>query len=98
MKSITKPGEKFINYSSTIEHMVTTIQLHEKVKEDLSKLKEKNETYEDVIVKLVKEKKKKERELEQLYKEYNEEMGEHDLELAKEFETADNEGDPGWEW
>ena len=93
-----KSMEKLINYSSTIGPMVTTIQLNEKVKEDLKSMKKGNETYEDVIVELIKEKKKKEKELEQLYKEYNEEMGEHDLKLAKEFETVDNKGDPGWEW
>ena len=73
--------------------MVTTIQLKENVKTNLDKLKTSKETYEDVIVNLMKlaeEHKRKQKEL--LIAGYKE-MAEVNLAITKEWEAIDD----GWD-
>ena len=68
--------------------MVTTIQLNEDVKKALDRIKSKKETYEEVIVNLMKfvdEQKRKQKEL--LIEGYKE-MAEESLKTAKEWEST----------
>ena len=74
--------------------MITTIQLRENVKNELDRLKEsENETYEEVILELMRiaEKCKRERK-EELIKGYKE-MAKESLSISKEWSAADK----GWE-
>ena len=77
--------------------MVTTIQLHEDVKKALERMKEKgNESYEEVIVKMMdtlEEQKRKEKEL--MIEGYQE-MTEESLKITREFEAIEEDFD--WEW
>jgi predicted CopG family antitoxin len=66
--------------------MVTTIQLNENVKKTLDGLKTGRETYEDVILSLMKFVEKHKREQEQLLIEGCKEMAEESLKIAKEWE------------
>ena len=66
---------------------ITTIQIRQNVKRELERLKEKpNESYEDVIVKLIDERGKRASEQEKLMIEGYEEMAEESLKIAKEWE------------
>ena len=79
---------------------ITTIQLRESVKRLLDLLKERNnETYEDVIIKLLDEKEKDRDRLEKLMIEECKEMAEENLRIAKEFDSALMDGldkDENW--
>lgn len=66
--------------------MVTTIQLNENVKNALDKMKSNKETYEDVILNLMKIAEKHKRDQEQLLVEGYKEMAEESLRIAKEGE------------
>jgi len=66
--------------------MVTTIQLNENVKSALDRLKSNKETYEEVILSLMKIAEKCKREQEQLLIEGYKEMAEESLKIAKEWE------------
>ena len=66
--------------------MVTTIQLNEDVKNALDRLKTNKETYEQVILNLMKIAEKCKREQEQLLIEGYKEMAEEILKSAKEWE------------
>ena len=74
--------------------MITTIQIHESVKNELESLKENRESYEDVIVKLMSllEKQKRSRD-EFIIKGYKE-MSKDSLKISKEFESIEKD----WEW
>jgi len=77
--------------------MITSIQIHEKVKKDLDSLKESSkETYEDVIVKMMKSIEKNKREQKKLLIEGYKEMAEESLKINKEFEAIEEDFD--WEW
>jgi len=76
--------------------MVTTIQLNENAKRILDRLKTGRETYEKVILDLVKIVEKNKREQEQLLIESCKVMAEESLKIAEEFEKI--EGDFDWEW
>ena len=76
--------------------MVTTIQLDERVKKALDRLKENKESYEDVIVRLLRIIEKQKREQEELMIEGAKETAEESLKITKEFETIDKDFD--WEW
>lgn len=76
--------------------MVTTIQLNENVKKILNRLKNNKETYEEVILNLMKIAEKYKREQEQLLIEGCKEMAEDMLEINKEWESLD--ADIDWEW
>ncbi len=77
--------------------MITTIQLHNGVKKALDRLKEKNnETYEDVIVKMMTHLDKQKRKERELLIEGYKEMAEDSLKITKEFEAIEEDFD--WEW
>ena len=86
--------EKFINYSYSIVNMITTIQLREDVKQELDKLKEsKKETYEDVILNLMKVAEEQIRKQKKLLAEGYKEMAEESLRTTKEWEKVDMDWD-----
>ena len=66
--------------------MVTTIQLNEDVKKALDRMKSGKETYEDLIVNLMKSVEKYKREQEELLIEGYKEMAEENLRIDKEWE------------
>ena len=77
--------------------MITSIQIHEKVKKELDSLKESSkETYEDVIVKMMKSIEKNKRDQKKLLIEGCIEMAEDSLRITKEWEATDSKLD--WEW
>lgn len=76
--------------------MVTTIQLNENVKNALDRLKSNKETYEEVILNLMKIAEKCQREQEQLLIEGCKVMAEENLKITKEFEPIENLDN--WEW
>ena len=76
--------------------MVTTIQLNEDVKNALGRLKSNKETYEQVILNLMRIAEKCKREQEQLLIEGCKVMAEESLKITKEFESIENPDD--WEW
>jgi len=76
--------------------MVTTIQLNENVKLALDKLKSNKETYEEIIINLMKIAEKCKREKEQLLIEECKAMAEENLKITKEFEAIENLDN--WKW
>jgi len=76
--------------------MVTTIQLNEGVKKELDRLKEGKETYEQIILSLMKFKEEQKGKQESLLIESCKEMAEDMLKINKEWELFDSEID--WEW
>ncbi len=76
--------------------MVTTIQLNENVKNALDRLKSNKETYEEVIINLMKIAEKCKREQEQLLIEGCKAMAEENLKITKEFEAIEDLNN--WEW
>lgn len=76
--------------------MITTIQLNENVKNSLDKLKNNKETYEEVILNLMKFVEKAKREQEQLLIEGYKEMAEESLKICREFDAIEEDFD--WEW
>ncbi|MEK6927688.1 MAG: hypothetical protein AABX11_04615 [Nanoarchaeota archaeon] len=77
--------------------MISTIQLRENVKQELAGLKEKeNDSYEDVIVRLVNVTKLQNRQKKELLIEGYIEMAEESLKICKEFDTIEEDFD--WEW
>jgi len=79
-----------------MQKMVTTIQLNENVKNALDRLKSNKETYEQVIITLMKIAEKCKREQEALLIEGCKVMAEESLKITKEFEAIENLDD--WEW
>lgn len=72
--------------------MVTTIQLQEKVKNELERLKtEPRETYEDVIRRLIREVETQKRKQRELLIEGYKDMAEESLKICEEFKYADAE-------
>lgn len=76
--------------------MVTTIQLNENVKNALDRLKSNKETYEEVIINLMKTAEKCKREQEQLLIEGCKVMAKDMIAINKEWENIDSDID--WEW
>ena len=76
--------------------MITTIQLRENVKNELDKLKANKETYEEVIVYLMKAVEKSKRQKKEFLIEGCKEMAEESLKTTKEWEATDKNLD--WEW
>lgn len=76
--------------------MVTTIQLNEEVKRALDRMKSNKETYEEVIIALMKQAEKNKREHNELLIEGYKEMAGESLKIAKEFEPIEEDFD--WEW
>lgn len=69
--------------------MVTTIQLNENVKNALDRMKSNKETYEQVILNLMKIAEKCKREQEKLLIEGYKEMAEESIRITKEWESTD---------
>jgi hypothetical protein len=79
--------------------MVTTIQLNESVKKALDEMKQSSrDTYEDVIVKMMKKVSEDKEKLRELLIEGAKEMAEDSLKIVKEWEATDAEMDKYWEW
>ena len=76
--------------------MVTTIQLNEKVKNALDRMKSNRETYEQVILNLMKIAEKCKREKEELLIEGCKATAEESLKIAKEFEAIEDLSN--WDW
>jgi len=77
--------------------MITSIQINSEVKKSLDKMKETGkETYEDVIVEMMKVIEKNKRAKKELLKEGCIEMAEDSLRITKEWETTDSKLD--WQW
>ena len=76
--------------------MVTSIQLNESVKKELDRLKTEKETYEDVILKLMRFSEEQRRKQKELLIEGCKVMAEENLKIVKEWEVIDNDFD--WEW
>jgi thiamine monophosphate synthase len=66
--------------------MVTTIQLNESTKNSLLQLREKKETYEEIILNLIKLTELQKRKQEELLIEECKEMYDENLKIAKEWE------------
>jgi predicted CopG family antitoxin len=76
---------------------ISSIQLREDVKMQLSKFKEKeNESFEEVIVRLMKQIETQKRVQKELLIEGYKEMAEESLKIQKEWENTDNT--LNWEW
>ena len=75
---------------------ITTIQLRENVKNALDRMKSDKETYEQIILNLMKIAERCKREQEQLLIEGYKEMAEESLKITKEFEVI--KGDFDWKW
>lgn len=76
--------------------MITTIQLNESVKRALDRMKSPKQTYEEVIVSMMRQIEEQKRNQRELLIEGCKEMAKDSLRIAKEFEAADSEID--WEW
>jgi len=76
--------------------MITTIQLNEDVKKELDKLKKDRDTYEDVIVNLIKLVEDNNKNFEELMIEGAKVTAKESLKITKEFESIENLND--WEW
>jgi len=76
--------------------MVTTIQLNENVKDALDRMKFGKETYEEVILNLMRAVGKFKREQEELLIEGCKAMAEENVKIAGAFEVV--EGIDDWEW
>lgn len=77
--------------------MITTIQLNENVKKALDRMKEqRNQTYEDVIVKMIKLIEEKKRKRTELLIEGYKAMADESLKITKEWEAIEDDFD--WEW
>lgn len=76
--------------------MVTTIQLNENVKNHLENLKQDKESYEEVIVRILKTLEQQKRQQEALLIESCKVMAEENLKITKEFESIEEL--ENWEW
>ena len=79
-----------------MSNKITTIQIRENVKNALDRMKSNKETYEEVIINLMKIAEKFKREQEDLLIEGCKVMAEESLKITKEFEAIENLDD--WEW
>ncbi len=76
--------------------MVTTIQLNENVKKILDRLKNGRETYEEVILNMIKSIEEQKRKQREFLIEGCKEMAEENLKITKEFEAIEDLSQ--WEW
>lgn len=76
--------------------MITTIQIRENVKNELDRLKSGKESYEEVIISLMKIAEKCKREQKSLLIEGYKEMAEESSRINKEFEAIEEDLD--WKW
>jgi len=77
--------------------MITTIQIHDNVKRELDRLKEiRKETYEEIILNLLRLAEEQKRRQKELLIEECKEMAKENMKIMKEFSAVDNELD--WEY
>ncbi len=76
--------------------MITTIQLNEDIKKALDRLKSNKETYEEVILGLMKIADKYSREQESLLIEGCKTMAQENIKITKEFESIEDLN--RWKW
>lgn len=77
--------------------VITTIQLGENVKRELERMKESSsDTYEKIILALIKIAEEKKRRQTELLIEGYKEMASESLKITKEFEKVDEDFD--WKW
>ena len=77
--------------------MITTIQLSKNAKDSLAKLRTSNkQTYEDIVLGLIKLAETEKRKQEKLMIEGCREMSEENLKITEEFESAEDLSK--WEW
>lgn len=69
--------------------MITTIQIREEVKNQLDKIKQNRQSYEEVILSLIKTAELQKRKHEVLLREGYKAMAEESLRIVKEWETTD---------
>ncbi|MEK6811444.1 MAG: hypothetical protein AABX96_02970 [Nanoarchaeota archaeon] len=82
-----------------MKNQITTIQLRENVKQELENLKtKKNDSYEDVIVRLIDDSSIKKDKIKKLLIEQCKEMYDFDLKVVKEWENTDKEMNKYIEW
>ena len=67
-------------------HMITTIQIHKEVKNELDQLKTGKETYEEIVVKMIRNIEEQRRKQRALLIEGYKEMARESLRINKEFE------------
>lgn len=75
---------------------ITSIQIRGNVKNELDKLKERNQSYEEVILQLMKTVEQCKRAQKQLLIEGYKEMAEESLKIERDFEAIEEDFD--WEW
>ena len=73
--------------------MITTIQIHEKIKHQLDSLKEEKESYENVVARLILQAEKQKRNQENLLKEGYKEMTQEALKTTKDWSSSDKDWD-----
>jgi len=76
--------------------MITTIQIHENVKNELDRLKERRQTYEEVILKIIKLVEQQKRKQKELLIEGCKEMAKENMKIMKDFSAVDKELE--WEY
>jgi len=76
--------------------MITTIQLNEDVKSELDRLKSNKESYEEIILNLLRIAEESKRNQEELLIEGCKEMAEESLKITREFEAIEDLDN--WEW
>ncbi|MBU2523273.1 MAG: hypothetical protein KKE23_03215 [Nanoarchaeota archaeon] len=77
--------------------MITTIQIHDNVKRELDRLKKiRNETYEQIILRLMREVEKQKRQQKELLIEGCRVMAKENIKIMNGFSFADKE--IGWEY
>lgn len=69
--------------------MITSIQIHERIKQQLDSLKEKKESYEGVVARLIIQAEKQKRSQENLLKEGYKEMAQETLKITKDWSSSD---------
>jgi predicted CopG family antitoxin len=75
---------------------ITTIQIHEDVKSELDRIREGKQTYEEIILQMIKTLEIQKRKQRELLIEGCKEMAQESLKIAKEFEPLEKELE--WEW
>jgi len=76
--------------------MLTTIQIHKETKDQLEAIKEKNESFEEVIERLIEKNEVEKRTNEKMMIQGCREMAEDSLRITKEWEPIDSKLD--WKW
>ena len=76
--------------------MITTIQLNDTAKKQLDSLKQGKQTYEEVILQMIKITEEQKRKQKELLIEGYKEMAEDSLKISEEWKHVDAELD--WEW